>query len=380
MRRRRFLQGGALALSTATLSGCAALPRSGPLTMDIRGDADDAGALEGLVAPLTAEAAEMATATPPPGFPPAFLSAGPIDPTRLGVDDLLDITIWESEGAGLLNTAGGATAIEGARVDSSGRIFVPFAGHQRAAGSMLSDLRERIRMALEPLTLSPQVDVRLRDPRSRLVTLQGAVARPGVYPIERATARVAEMLAAAGGASEPPERVEVAVERGGVIGRQILAEIFDEPALNIALRPGDLVVLSPIRERFLTLGASSIQAEIPFPSRPLTLLSALGAARGLRDFDADPSGVFLFRYEDPAIADALLPGPVPPGAPKGPGRPIVYRLDLSEPQGFFLARRFAMRDGDAIFVSNAPLTELRKFLQLFNSVVAPVQTVDATAG
>ena len=380
MRRRVFLRGGgATALAAVSVAGCSALPRSGPLTFAMQGDPDDPEALEGLVAKLTPEATQMAAAAPPPGFPPDFLSARPIDPTQLGVDDLIDVTIWESEGAGLLNAEGGATMIEAARVDPAGYIFMPFAGHQRAAGATLADLRERIRRAFEPLTLSPQVDVRLREPGSRLVTLQGAVSRPGVYPIERATRRVAEMLAAAGGASEPPERVEVAVERNGVIGRQILADIFDEPALNIALRPGDLVVLSPIRERFLALGASSVQAEISFPTRPLNLLSALGAARGLRDFDADPTGVFVFRYEDPAVADALLPGPVPPGAPTGPGRPIVYRLDLSEPQGFFLARRFAMRDGDAIFVTNAPLTELRKFLQLFNSVVAPVQTLDSTA-
>jgi hypothetical protein len=135
-------------------------------------------------------------------------------------------------------------------------------------------------------------------------------------------------------------------------------------------------VLTPIRERFIAFGASGAQAEFSFPTRPLSLLSALGAARGLRDFDADPTGVFVLRFEDPAVADALLPGPPPEAAPHGPGRPIVYRLDLSQPEGFFVAREFGMRDGDAIFVTNAPLTELRKFLQLFNAVVTPVNTVD----
>jgi hypothetical protein len=32
-----------------------------------------------------------------------------------------------------------------------------------------------------------------------------------------------------------------------------------------------------------------------------------------------------------------------------------------------------MRDGDAIFVTNAPLTELRKFIQLFTATLTPIQ-------
>jgi polysaccharide export outer membrane protein len=378
MQRRDFIgRLGACAALTAPLgaAGCAALPRSGPLTVDMR-TAERPEDIEGLVAPLTATTAATVSAPPPPGFPAAFTQAAALDPTRIGVDDRLDITIWESEGAGVFNPGGGATMISSAVVDPSGRIFIPFAGMQPAAGATIAQLRERVRRALEPLTLSPQVDVRLSEARSRLVSVQGAVARPGVYPIERSTARLGAMLAQAGGARDLPERVEVAVTRAGVTGRQILADLLEDSSLDIALRPDDQIVLSSIRERFIALGASSTQAEITFPTRPLDLLSAIGAMRGLRDFDADPTGVFLFRYEDQAVADALLPGPEPEGVPQGPGRPIVYRLDLSQPESFFVARAFQMRDGDAIFVTNAPLTELRKFLQLFNSVVAPVNTVD----
>lgn len=375
--RRSFLRRSAAAAALLAAPGCAALPRSGPLSADMR-SAERPEDLEGLVAPLNAEVAERAAAPPPLGFPAEFISGASLDPTRIGVDDLLDITVFEAEGVGLFRNDSGGATLPGAVVDPSGRVFVPFAGSQPAAGATVAELRERIRRALEPLTLNPQVDVRLREPRSRIVTVQGAVARPGLYPIERPTARLSGMLASTGGAVGAPEGVEISVRRGGVIGRQILSELLDDPALDIALRPGDQIVLTPIRERFVVLGASSAQAEIPFPTRPLSLLSALGAARGLRDFDADPTGVFVFRYEDPALANALLPGERPPGVPNGPGRPIIYRLDFSEPEGLFAARRFMMRDGDAIFVTNAPLTELRKFLQLFNSVVAPVNTLDTS--
>jgi polysaccharide export outer membrane protein len=83
--------------------------------------------------------------------------------------------------------------------------------------------------------------------------------------------------------------------------------------------------------------------------------------------------VFVFRREDRAVADRLLPGAEPSDLPAGLGRPVVYRLDMSRPEALFVAQDFEMRDGDAIFVTNAPLTELRKFVQLFTATLAPVQ-------
>jgi polysaccharide export outer membrane protein len=377
MNRRDFLAQAAWpVLGSALLGACAALPRSGPLSVEMR-SADGPDEVEGLLVNLTPEVLARIQDPPQPAFPPNFLAAASIDPTRIGVGDFLDITIWENEGGGLFTMSGGSTVIPRAEVDPDGRVFVPFAGRLRASGSTLAELRTRIQQALEPLTLRPQVDVRMTDARSRFVTVQGAVASPGLYPIERQTARLGGMLAQAGGATGEPVSVEAVVRRGNVIGRQLLADILRDPRLDIALRPGDQIVLSPIRERFIALGASSSQLEATFPTRPLDLLAAIGAARGLRDFDADPTGIFVLRYEIPAVADALLPGPQPPGVPPGPGRPIVYRLDLTGPEGVFIARRFQMRDGDTMLISNAPLTELRKILQLFNTVVTPVNTIDA---
>ena len=77
-------------------------------------------------------------------------------------------------------------------------------------------------------------------------------------------------------------------------------------------------------------------------------------------------------------AEGLLEGQRPEGLSAGGGRPIVYRLDLSQPNGLFLARRFQMRDRAAMFVTDAPRTELRKFLQLFNTVLTPVTAIGNT--
>jgi polysaccharide export outer membrane protein len=367
-------------LALQAVAGCAFLPRSGPLAREI--DPVEGGAeTAGLVAPLTAELAVATRRPATQAFAPAIWRRSEIDPGRVGVGDVLEVLVWEASATPLLGAAGaGAATLGPARVDGAGSIYVPYAGQMRAAGLSLGELRERIRGALGGVTLDPQVDVRLVEPRSRLVTAQGSVQRPGPYVLDAGASRLTEVLALAGGSTLAPEQTEVAIRRGGETGSTTLADLYENPALDVALAPGDAIFLKAIRERFIVLGAASAQGEIQFPTRPLSLLSALGAARGLNDFAADPTGVFVFRWEDPAIADAALKEPRPAGIPEGPGRPIVYRLDLTEPQGPFIARAFEMRDGDAIFATNAPLTEVQKIASMFQAVFVPIQGAQRVDG
>jgi polysaccharide export outer membrane protein len=365
-------------VASLALGGCNTLPRSGPLASQID-TREEPGAREGLVVSLDAGVIERIEQPDVRGFTEPLLSADAIDPTRLGVGDRFDVIVWEPNESAIFGGGGGAGRLPAVEVASDGTIYLPFAGTIRAAGTTPAELRTRIRRALEPYTASPQVDLRLQAGVSRTVIIQGAVARPGPYEIDRTSTRLLQMLAHAGGVATEPERLEVAIRRAGVTAAEMLEDIYAEPRLNVALRPGDLVLLTPLRQRFVVLGAAGRQSQIPFPTRELSLLQALAAAGGLDDFTANPKGVFVLRREDPARAEALLAGPEPEGLPPGPGRPVVYRLDLTEPGALFVAERFRVRDGDAIFVTNAPFTELRKILQVFNSVIVPVQQTQSLA-
>ena len=370
--RRGFTAGAVAGLASLALGGCNTLPRSGPLATQIDTD-EEAGVREGLVVQLDAAVVDRLEEPAARGFTTAFLAADAIDPARFGVGDRLDVLVWEPNEQALFGGGDGPGRLPAVEVAGDGTIHLPFAGSVRAAGATPAQLRERIRRALTPYTAAPEVALRLEAGLSRTVTIQGAVARPGPYQIDRTSTRLLQMLARAGGVTMEPERLEVAIRRGGVTAAEMLEDIYAEPRLNVALRPDDLVLLAPLRERFVVLGASGRQAQIPFPTRELDLLQGLAAAGGLQDFTADPKGVFVFRRETRALADALLPGPEPAVLPAGPGRPVVYRLDLTAPGALFVAERFAIRDGDAIFVTNAPFTELRKLLQVFNTILVPVQ-------
>jgi polysaccharide biosynthesis/export protein len=84
---------------------------------------------------------------------------------------------------------------------------------------------------------------------------------------------------------------------------------------------------------------------------------------------ADPSAVFIFRFED---ADAL-DWPVQPVRKTPEGRvPVVYRIDLRDPANLFVARDFAMHDKDILYASNAPLAEIQKFMNVVGSLTNPV--------
>jgi polysaccharide export outer membrane protein len=151
-----------------------------------------------------------------------------------------------------------------------------------------------------------------------------------------------------------------------------MESLVAEPRENIYAEPGDVLTLVRAPQSFTVFGATGQNNEIRFSGPTMSLAEALAKAGGLQDFRSDPAGVFLFRYENPAVAAALgrKPSEVAPD-----GRvPLVYRLDLRDAKAYFAAERFPIEDKDILYVANADMTELEKFLGLINSLTAPVVT------
>src|SRR5690606_10282517 len=119
---------------------------------------------------------------------------------------------------------------------------------------------------LDEQTPDPQITVTRLAGDGSAVTISGAVAAPGVYPIERPTRTLSAMLAKAGGVSIEPAVAIVRVTRGGNSGKVWLKDLWSNPGLDIALRPGDLIVIDRDERRFTALGATGAQALVPFQS------------------------------------------------------------------------------------------------------------------
>ena len=55
--------------------------------------------------------------------------------------------------------------------------------------------------------------------------------------------------------------------------------------------------------------------------------------------------------------------------------PVVYRIDLKNPNSFFVMQGFAVANKDLLYVSNAPAAELQKFLNVVFSIAYPLLNV-----
>lgn len=367
-RRARFV---VLFLTLSMVSACA-LPRSGPTKNEIyAGSVQQKG--DSFVLTVDDRVTRLTSVVPALGFADGFLSAAAVGSDTIGPGDTLGLTIWENVDDGLLAPAGAnATALEEIQVDSAGFIFVPYAGRIRAAGNTPEAIRRIITEKLEAQTPDPQVLVRRLAGDGSTVSLIGGVSAQGVYPIERPTRRLTSMLAQAGGISIEPEIAQVTVIRGAHAGTIWLEDLYSNPELDIALRGGDRILVEEDSRFFTAMGATGAQSKVPFDTQTISAIEAITRVGGLSSLSADPTGVFVFRNEPAEIANAVLGRNDLIGDQR-----MVYLLDLTQPNGIFIARDFTIRNADTVYVTEAPYTQFSKVL---SAVVAPIGTASAVDG
>ncbi len=354
---------GLASLLALVLNACAAIPADGPTTASITTQSHAAN-LEiytidpGLVA-VVARAHE----------PNLLRNLGgnrrSITPV-LGAGDIIGVTVWESVDGGLF--AGGVkggrnAALDDILIDHQGMAFIPYAGRLRLGGKTVEGARRTIQSNLSKETLKPQVEVRLKSDKRHRVAVTGLVGKPGVYQLGLAdgSGRLIETIALAGGAKGKPHRTDVNVVRGTRQGSINVGQLHSRPSYDINLLPGDKVILSDKVRTFSVLGAVNRSSEHEFTKWNFTLVDALAVAGGLADARADRTGVFVFRFEDKRVVNALRERN---GLPQTDEQrvPVVYQLNLMEPRSVFNAKSFQMHDRDTVLVTNAPLHQWNKVL------------------
>lgn len=382
-RVRRWSRYAVLALGgMAVLGGCSTLPNAGPGASDIvesgQQPADAAYSAPYDVVPISDPVVAALERYRVGGIAGSFGGAGGGGSGSLGVGDVVAIAIYEASSGGLfgsgdLGTGVGTKNVQlpPQQIDPSGYISVPFAGRIKAAGRSANQVGAAIRAALAAKAIDPQVIVTLSQNASNLVTVSGEVGQGGRFPISLRGDRILDAIASAGGPRTGAHEIYVRLTRGSRSGVVRLSALVARPEENVPVRAGDDIFLYRKPDSFTALGASGSNATIPFEQSRLSLIEAIGKARGLDDNRADPAGVFLFRYEDPRVY-AALPLASPRAARRGGAVPVVYHLNLKDPQSLLLAQRVDMRDKDVVYVSNASSRDALKFFQLIGASVGIV--------
>lgn len=364
-----------LAILLLTVAGACALPRSGPDRDELLASSSVRDGST-LIVNVDGRVARAASKPAPYGFSADFISAGLAGADVIHPGDTLGLTIWENVDDGLLANQGqNATVLTELQVDDEGFIFVPYAGRVRASGNTPDQLRQVITGKLQEQTPDPQVVVTRAAGDGATVSVLGNTGAQGVFPIERPTRNLSAMLARAGGISVDPEAAQITVTRAGRTGSVRLKDLYKNPKLDIALRGGDVILVEADTRTFTALGATGSQTRIDFDTPDLNALEAIARVGGLNTNLADPTGIFILRDEEPAIANAVMSRTDLQGTQQ-----IAYVLDLTQPDGIFHARDFVIRDGDTIYVTEAPYVQWQKTLSALTGTATSANAISSLAG
>lgn len=372
-----ILAAGAILLA---VTGCSIIPGSGPSTDGViqQASSPSAGIGPYELVDVDYSTIEILRHRVPNGLVAHFGDYRPSVEPRIGVGDTVSVTIWEASAGGLFSaplqtdrfTTGSKSAtIPDQVVGRDGAISVPYAGRIRVAGRTTRDVQTIVQQALEGKAIQPQVLINVTRAISNTVTVTGEVANGARIPLSVAGDRVLDVIASAGGIRAPVNETYVQLSRGPVTARVAMSRVTEDPRENIYMRANDVLTLIRDPQTFIAYGATGKNAEIPFDAEGINLSQALAKAGGLLDFRSDPAGVFIFRFEPERIARALRPD-----SPLiSPGRltPIVYRLNLRDANGLFLAQSFRIANRDLLYVSNAPLTDVQKVVDIFSTFAYP---------
>ncbi len=142
------------------------------------------------------------------------------------------------------------------QVDASGRIAMPLAGTLDARGRTAEELAGIVRNALRANYIrDPQVTINLKSSVSQVVTIDGQVIEPGLYPVTNQMTLM-RAIASAKGLSEFARQDDVVILR--TVGGQRMAGLYNIGAIRRGayddpmVYANDIIVVgdSPERRRF----------------------------------------------------------------------------------------------------------------------------------
>jgi polysaccharide export outer membrane protein len=377
------------------LASCTQLPVSGPDHRSISIGAtatlssNERVALDYVLLDINRAVLDLVVSVGPESFFRTFGGdKGPAPVIRIGVGDVVQVSIFESSAGGLFIPAeagvrpGNFVTLPSQTVDRSGTISVPFAGQIPAAGRSIPDIQREIETKLENRAIEPQVLITVVEQNATEVAVVGDVVNgANKFRIRPGGERILDVISRAGGTKFPGYELFVTLQRQKKRATVYFPTLVNNPGENIFVAPGDVVYVYREQQKYVAVGAlgsttltTGLTGQYAFDQEKLSLNEAVAKAGGLLDTRANPGQVFLYRME---YRDAL--GAMKVNLSKFPKDqkfiPTIYRANFRDPSSFFFAQKFPMRHKDVIYVSNADSVEVVKFLDYIRAMTSTVSGV-----
>lgn len=378
------MRSAAIVVLAALVSACAQLPSDGPKGSTVVRNAgvERAGLTYGVVDLDFALSERIQQAAPIVETSLAAL-ANSVTADTINIGDVLQVSIYDPSGSLFSARSGSSTSsvtsgnqtLPALVVDRDGTIAIPFGGAVRVQGLTAREASTAVLRSLRGKVANPQAIVTVADSPANGIVVLGEVRTPGRARVQPGAENLLDAIAAAGGPNRNIDDITVTVNRAGVTYEAPLRKVLSSFEENVRLRRGDQVNLVYAPRRYTSFGALGRVSQLEMPSGTLTLTGALGQLGGLTGAVADARSVLVFRYERPEVA--ALAGATAPATSRGV--PVVYRLNLADPTGFFIANNFVIRPDDVIYVPPSNVAEMRKFFEFVRSITGIVYDISVTS-
>ncbi len=275
---------------------------------------------------------------------------------RIGVGDILSITVWDHPELTLPAGPQRSQLESGSIVNESGAIFYPYLGQVPVANKLVADVQRDLTERLQEYIPDPQIEVKVAAYNARKVVVTGAVGTPKTLPISNIPLTLLEAINASGGLSGNADDQHVSIRRNGDTSYVDLHSFLKDGQANNnpILRGEDIVNVSiATPSKAYILGKIKTPGVINLGPDGASLTEAIAQKGGLDEARADASGIFVFRTRSERID--------------------VFQLDATTPLAFVLATKFSLQPDDVVYIVADPAARWNEIISQLIPTIGAVR-------